>query len=196
MAAFTGHGVMPEIDRTDLYDVDDSTGGQSATYPDLAQTSREYYGISFYTRILRVVERDVGEPITTCTSCMANFGYLGQWVQPLVLPPASPDRLRALGATPIRRRGPISTWRRKNTRRIWRPSRAACVAGDVEPMSSLRPTAPPFLRHRSTTTSRSAIRICQSTSRARPTIRTSQIPTSGAAGASRKRPSAATTSAS
>ena len=83
MAEFSGHGPKPSLSRSDMFDTDGSTGGQSATYADLAQTTREYYGLTMYTRILHVVEREVGEPITTSTSSMAQFGYLGQWIAPL-----------------------------------------------------------------------------------------------------------------
>jgi hypothetical protein len=83
MAEFSGHGPKPSLSRSDMFDTDGSTGGQSANYADLAQTTREYYGLTMYTRILRVVEREVGEPITTSTSSMAQFGYLGQWIAPL-----------------------------------------------------------------------------------------------------------------
>ncbi|KAH8044994.1 hypothetical protein JL720_16868 [Aureococcus anophagefferens] len=47
-----------------------------------AQT-REYYGLTMYTRILRVMEKDIGEPVSSTASDMAQFGYLGQWVAPL-----------------------------------------------------------------------------------------------------------------
>ncbi|KAH8094428.1 hypothetical protein JL720_4429 [Aureococcus anophagefferens] len=93
MAEFSGHGPKPSLSRSDMFDTDGSTGGQSATFADLAQTTREYYGLTMYTRILRVVEREVGEPITTSTSSMAQFGYLGQWIAPLARTKYATDSL-------------------------------------------------------------------------------------------------------
>ncbi|KAH8073265.1 hypothetical protein JL721_3252 [Aureococcus anophagefferens] len=66
--------------RSDMWDTSNSVGGQSDQYADLAQTTREYYGLTMYTRILRVMEKDIGEPVSSTASDMAQFGYLGQYL--------------------------------------------------------------------------------------------------------------------
>ncbi|KAK7248067.1 hypothetical protein SO694_0008717 [Aureococcus anophagefferens] len=79
----TERPLLRRLYRSDMWDTSNSVVGQSDQYADLAQTTREYYGLTMYTRILRVMEKDIGEPVSSTASDMAQFGYLGQWVAPL-----------------------------------------------------------------------------------------------------------------
>ena len=41
------------------------------------------FGLSSYIRLFRIIEREMGEPVTTSTVSMPHFGTWGQWMGPL-----------------------------------------------------------------------------------------------------------------
>ena len=41
------------------------------------------FGLSSYVRLFRIIEREMGEPVTTSTVSMPHFGTWGQWMAPL-----------------------------------------------------------------------------------------------------------------
>ena len=73
MATLNGHGVIVNVERFDLFDPVDNTP---------IDGKRPYYGASSYIRLLPLVAREIGEPVSASPEDGAHFGYWGQWIGP------------------------------------------------------------------------------------------------------------------